>query len=272
MEEFSQIARLIPVTSELPFDEPYRGRYITHNPIGNQLISSGVVLVIPILNSLENLNSIPLQDWKAVMDSILSHGFVDSNSVFLVSTKEFAGPAFRLANQLEWEGLLLEEPEMAILGASLPDSSHDAVAMTELINAYRPVTGSIECPVLILRNEQNPIRKINDHALLNPMIKGGKKLYLSITSRPFRTLQTIGEDGERSPNFTSQQYAYDVEAVKQLEPRILHFIQRHGASPLRRLPQRSQNPWTPSRTQSLLSEIERIQQRGAAAPPIENEE
>ena len=131
-EAYREITHLIPTERELPFDESYRGRYITHNPIGNQLISSGVAVVIPILKTLENLNDIPLRDWQAVMEFIRSVKVVDAESVFLVSTKEYAGTAFRLGSQLELGGLLVEEPESGLFGASLPATTQDAVAMTEL--------------------------------------------------------------------------------------------------------------------------------------------
>ena len=182
---------MIPTERELPFDESFRGRYITHNPIGNQLISSGVAVVIPILKTLENLNGIPLRDWQAVMEFIRSVRVVDGESVFLVSTREYAGAAFRLGSHLEWGGLLVEEPESVIFGASLPATTQDAVAMTELRKKYEAVTGAIECPILIMRNKQNPILRINDFALVNPFVNDGQSLYLSITDRPLRTLEPI---------------------------------------------------------------------------------
>ncbi len=264
-EEYSQIIRLIPAERELPFDESFRGRYITHNPIGNQLMSSGVVVVIPILKTLENLNSIPLQDWQAVMEFIRSVRFVDAESVFLVSTKEYAGTAFGLASHYEWGGLLVEEPQSGIFGASLPATTQDAVAMTELRKKYQAVTGAIECPILIMRNKQNPIHRINDFALINPLFNDGKKLYLSITDRPLRTLEpiTTGEAREKPDITAPQEYAYDVEATQKLGNRILHFIQHNGTSPLRRLPQKSQTPRITTRVQSALSEFERIEDRMA---------
>ena len=262
---FREITHLIPTERELPFDESYRGRYITHNPIGNQLISSGVAVVIPILKTLENLNGIPLRDWQAVMEFIRSVTVVDAESVFLVSTREYAGVAFRLGSQLELGGLLVEEPESGIFGASLPATTHDAVAMTELRKKYEAVTGAIECPILIMRNKQNPILRINDFALVNPFVNDGKNLYLSITDRPLRTLEPITrEEARERPNITApQEYAYDVETVQRLVIRILHFIQHNGTSPLRRLPQRSQIPRMANRTQSVLHELERIEHRMA---------
>ena len=264
-EAYREFTRLIPTERELPFDESFRGRYITHNPIGNQLISSGVAVVIPILKTLENLNGIPLRDWQAVMEFIRSVRVVDADSVFLVSTKEYVGTAFRLASRLEWGGLLVEEPESGIFGASLPATTQDAVAMTELRKKYEAVTGAIECPILIMRNKQNPILRINDFALVNPFVNDGKKLYLSITDRPLRTLEPITRDEARErPDITApREYAYDVESMQRLVNRILHFIQHNGASPLRRLPQRSQIPRIANRTQNVLHELERIEDRMA---------
>ncbi len=261
--EYAQIERLIPVEGELPFDESYRGRYITHNPIANQLISSGVVVVIPVLKNLEHLSGLPLRDWQAVMDFILSIRVVDAESVFLVSTKEFAGTAFRLAGHYEWRGLLVEEPESGIFGASLPASTQDAVAMTELRKKYQAVTGAIKCPVLIMRNKRNPIHRINDFILIQSFLNEGRKLYLSITDRPLRTLEPVaaGEAGERPGLTAPQEYAYDIEATQKLGNRILHFIQQIGASPLRRLPQKRQITRITTRTQSTLNEIERIEER-----------
>ena len=264
-EEYTQIERLIPAEGELPFDESFRGRYITHNPIGNQLISSGVVVVIPVLKNLEHLNGLPMRDWQAVMKFIQSIRVVDDESVFLVSTKEFAGTAFQLASHYEWAGLLVEEPESGIFGASLPASTQDAVAMTELRKKYQAVTAAIECPVLIMRNKLNPIHRINDFILIQSFLDEGRKLYLSITDRPLRTLEPVteGEAGERPGLTAPQEYAYDIEATKKLGNRVLHFIQQIGASPLRRLPQRSQITRMTTRIQSALNEIERIEARMA---------
>ena len=264
-EEYTQIERLIPAEGELPFDESFRGRYITHNPIGNQLISSGVVVVIPVLKNLEHLNGLPMRDWQAIMKFIQSIRVVDDESVFLVSTKEFAGTAFQLASHYEWAGLLVEEPESGIFGASLPASTQDAVAMTELRKKYQAVTAAIECPVLIMRNKLNPIHRINDFILIQSFLDEGRKLYLSITDRPLRTLEPVhsSEVGERPGLTAPQEYAYDIEATKKLGNRILHFIQQIGASPLRRLPQRSQITRMTTRVQSALNEIERIEARMA---------
>ena len=264
-EEYSQFIRGIPPEKELPYDEPFRGRYITHNPIGNQLMAHGVAVVIPILNTLENLNGIPIEDWQAVLDYILSFRDMDAESVFLVSTREYTDTAFRLASQLDLEGFLVEEPESGIFGASLPATAQDAVAMTELIKKYQAVTGAIDCPILIMRHKQNPILKINDIALLNPLISSGKKLYLSITDRPLRTLEPVtpvyGE--EMAPPIVPQQYAYDVEAMKKLVNRLLHFVQQNGASPLRLLPQRSRSPRIGNRSQNAQIDLERIERRMA---------
>ncbi len=261
-EEYSEIVRLIPPTrEELPFDESYRGRYITHNPIGNQLISSGVVVVIPIEKTLENLNAIPSRDWPAVLKFIRSIKVVDTESVFLVSTMVYAGTAFRIASHPELNGLLVEEPESGIFDASLPATTQDAVAMTELRKKYQTVIGAIDCPILIMRNKQNPIHRINDFALLGPLVDNRKKLYLSITDRPLRTLEPIAPgDARETPAIAAPQgYAYDVEAMQKLVNRFLYFIQNNGASPLRRLPQRSQTPWMANRAQSALNELERIE-------------
>ena len=262
-EEYSQTIRGIPAQMELPYDEPFRGRYITHNPIGNQLMAHGVAVVIPILNTLENLNSIPIEDWQAVLDYILSIRDMDAESVFLVSTREYADTAFRLAGQLDLEGFLVEEPESGIFGASLPATAQDAVAMTELIKKYQSVTASIDCPILIMRQKQNPILGINESALLNPLMKSGKELYLSITDRPLRTLEpvTAVNEGETPVPNLPQQYAYDVEAMQKLVNRLLHFVQHNGASPLRLLPQRRTNPRTANRSQNARNELERIEGR-----------
>ena len=262
-EEYSQVTRLIPAERELPYDDSFRGRYITHNPIGNRLMSHGVAVVIPILETLENLDSIPVEDWKAVMDYLLSNKVMDEESVFLVSTKEYAATALRLGSQMELEGLIVEEPESGIFGTTLPSSFEDAVAMTELIKQYESVTQSIDFPILILRNKLNPVLRINDAALLNPLIYNGKQLFLSMTDRPLRTLEPVTpvQEEDTSDPDAAEHYAYDVEAMEALSNRILHFVQQNGASPLRLLAERSQTPRLANRSQSALNELERIEGR-----------
>ncbi|MDG2167012.1 MAG: hypothetical protein P8L44_03700 [Opitutales bacterium] len=59
-EQHGQIIRRMPIEAEAPWPEPFRGRYITNNPIGNQLMSHAVSVIIPINDALENAEEISM--------------------------------------------------------------------------------------------------------------------------------------------------------------------------------------------------------------------
>ena len=84
IEEYNQVVRRMPVTEDvvqgvkLPREEPFRGRYITHGFLGNQLMSHAVSVIIPIRESLEKANDISTEDWKSVLDYYTDKKYLDS--------------------------------------------------------------------------------------------------------------------------------------------------------------------------------------------------
>jgi hypothetical protein len=167
IDEYNRMIRRIPVSedTELPWEEPYRGRYITHSPLGNQLMAHAVSVIIPIRESLEKAQEISMEDWKSILDYYTDKKTLDSESLFLVATKEFADLAIRLAGSYPFTAFILEEPEQGLFGTQLPTDTGDAVKMMALQETYEASLKNIICPTLIFRQRQNPIIPINDTLL-----------------------------------------------------------------------------------------------------------
>lgn len=262
-EEYNQVVRRMPIEAELPYNEAFRGRYITNNPIGNQLISHAISVIIPIRESLENANALSTEDWKSVLDYYISKKYLDSNSLFLVATKEFADLAIRLASAYPFAGLIMEEPETGLFNITLPTNTEDSMKMASIRETYISNLNSLQCPLMLLRNKENPVFKINDSVLLQPLIEMNKQLFLSLTDNPLRTLEKVeeAEADVKESEESGKRFAYDYDAVEKLSNRMLYFIQKNGEMALYLLPEESTEPRMRNRSGSALAELERIEGR-----------
>ena len=256
-EEYSRVIRRMPVEAELPWEEPYRGRYITHSPIGNQLMSHAVSVIIPIVDSLEEVRELSMEDWRSVLDYYLKNKDVDPQSLFLVATKEYAGLAMQLATTFPVSGLIIEEPEAGVFGMQLPKDAADAVAVTKLQAAYETVLEQLNCNILVFRHRNNPAISMNDRLILKPLIDWQKPLYMSLIDFPLRTLSP--EDLEQE--VVEPRYCYDTDSSRKITQRMLYFIQQQGETPLSLLPEQSTEPRSSNRANSLISQFEQSTQR-----------
>ena len=240
-EEYNRVVRSMPVGAGLPWEEPYRGRYITHSPLGNQLMSHAVSVIIPISKSLETADDISIEDWKSVLDFYTNRLELDTKSLFLVATKEFAGLAIRLASSYPFIGLMLEEPEEGIFETRFPQDHVDAVQMIALQETYEASLKDLECPTLIIRHKQNPALNMNDALILKPLLSLKRPLFMSMTDYPFRSLgiQENGDSEASKNKDPDPRFSYDAESVKRITLRMLNFIETEGEAPLYLLPETS---------------------------------
>ena len=258
LEEYNQVVRRMSVEEDPPWEEPYRGRYITHSPIGNQLMCHGVSVIIPIRDSLENANEITLEDWKSILEYYSKKKQLDPQSLFLVATKEFAGLAFRLASSYPFIGFMLEEPEEGIFETRFPQDQGDAVKMMALQEIYEASLKDLECPTLIFRHKLNPALSMNDALILKPLMGWKRPLFMSLTDYPLRSLGTLddGESQEPDPRFS-----YDAESTKKITQRMLYFVQQNGKSPLNLLPEESMEPRSRNNVDSILNQFDQMTKR-----------
>lgn len=240
------LVRLSP-EQDPPFDHSYRGRYITHNPIGNQLMAHGIGIIIPIGITLENLDTLTSEDWRKAMDDLTDNQYLDAESLFLVSTKEYANTAIRVASNYPFKGLILEEPETPLFGNSMPGNTDDSMAMAALQKSYQAELEALTCPILILRNKKSSLLTLNDAVLLRPLIEWGRPVFLTMFNYPIRIPEPAKEEkGTKIPG----QFAYFASTMEKLPTRLLYFVQSHGNSALHQLPE--------------TSEMTRINQRGSS--------
>jgi len=263
LEEYNQVVRRMPVEADPPWEEPYRGRYITHSPIGNQLMCHGVSVIIPIRDSLEKANEIALEDWKSILEYYSKKKQLDPQSLFLVATKEFAGLAIRLASSYPFIGLMLEEPEEGIFETRFPQDQGDAVKMMALQETYEATLKDLECPTLIFRHKQNPALNMNDALILKPLMGWKRPLFMSLTDYPLRRLGTQeGGDSEASENQEPDpRFSYDADSAKKITQRMLYFIQQNGKSALNLLPEESTEPRSRNQSDSLLKQFDQMTRR-----------
>jgi hypothetical protein len=265
MEEYNVVVRRIPVEAELPWEEPYRGRYITHSPIGNQLMSHAISVIIPLQETLERANDISMEDWHSVMDYYLKRKDLDAESVFLVATKEFADLAIRLASTYPFIGLLLEEPEQGMFGINFQGNTEDTTKMVAFKETYEQHLKDLKCPTLIFRNRGNPVIPMNDGLIMKPLLELERPLFLSMTDFPFRSLgvkkaeeasEEKSEEEKPDPRFL-----YDTDSTVKITQRMLYFIQQKGKSPLNLLPEESTEPRSANRANSLINQFEQMSRR-----------
>ena len=260
-EEYARIIRNIPIERELPYDDAYRGRYITNNPLGNLLLSHGVAIVIPVDETLETLDSISAKNWEAIVSHFTSPKRIDEKSVFLVSTKEFADTTIKVGSTIPFNGIILEEPETGLFGNTLPSTDEDSAKMAGLLKSYTEALKDFSSPMLFLRQKQNPVLRMNETLLLVPFLEDNRKIKLSITDFPIRIWQSAldaNEDENKDPQNNPAQFAYFRSTLETLKNRILFFIQSEGVSPLRLLPEESTRIGSSSRAQGLINSLGNI--------------
>jgi hypothetical protein len=257
MEEYYKVIRRMPVEDELPWEEPYRGRYITHSPLGNLLMSHAVSVIIPIKESLETANDITLEDWNSIMEYYMKRKDLDSKSLFLVATKEFADLAIRLTGTYPFTGLILEEPEEGMFGTHLPSHTEDSMRMIALIEAYEAQLENLKCPTLLFRHRNNPSIPLNDRLLLQPLMDLKRPLFMSITDFPLRSLGST-EDEEAEPN---PRFVYDTDSAKKITQRMLYFIQQEGEAPLNLMPEESSEPRSRNRADNIINQFDQMTRR-----------
>lgn len=255
--QLNQIVRRMPIEAEAPWPEPFRGRYVTNNPIGNQLISHAVSIIIPINETLEKAEEIPMEDWKSILDHYTRDKDMDANSLFLVATKEYASLALRLAASYPFIGLMLEEPEQGIFGQALPADTSDAVTMTAIQDQYLKELEALSCKILYFRHRNNSRIPMNDMLILKPLIERKHPLFLGLTEFPFRRISQ--EDVEKA--VPEPRFVYDTEATQKITQRMLYFIQQEGERPLMLLPEESTEPRSSNRASELLNQFDYMTKR-----------
>ncbi|MCB1121318.1 MAG: hypothetical protein KJT03_07200 [Verrucomicrobiae bacterium] len=259
-EEFSQVVRRMNIEAELPYDEAFRGRYITNSFLGNQLISHAVSVIIPIRDTLTDANTLTAEDWKTVLDYFLKRSNLDRESLFVLTTKEYADAAIRIGTHYPLSGLMMEEPETGLFGTVLPTNTEDSMRMASLLETYKQNLDHLTAPLLVLRNKTNTLLDVSDMLFLQPLVDWGRPLYLSMTDLPLRKLEEP-DASDPENKITTRRFAYDFRTAEKVSNRILHFIQSNGKQPLRLLPEESQEPRMRNRTASALAELERIEGR-----------
>jgi hypothetical protein len=246
-EEYNKVVRRMPVEADPPWEEPYRGRYITHSPLGNQLMCHGVSVIIPIQDALEKANEISLEDWKSVIEYYAGKKQLDPQSLFLVAT---------------FIGLIFEEPEEGIFETQFPQDEGDAVKMLALQDIYEASLKDLECPTLIFRHKQNPALHMNDALILKPLMGWKRPMFMSLTDYPIRTLgHPEKEEEEAEHKEPDPRFCYDADSVKKITQRMLYFIQQNGKSQLNLLPEESMEPRSRNQSDSLLKQFDQMTKR-----------
>ncbi|MCZ6672103.1 MAG: hypothetical protein O7C75_04110, partial [Verrucomicrobia bacterium] len=251
---------------EVPPSTPrdrFLGYYITRNPIGNQLISHSISVIIPIGESLENANTLSTEDWKSVLDFFLSKNYLDSKSFFLFATQEYADLAIRLATAFPFTGLILEEPESGLFATTFPADTKDSKIMEPIRKVYLQHLEKLNAPTLLFRNKKNPVIEINDDVLLKPLLDSKRPLNLILTDYPMRIVDPSENQDEsaRMDNQPTPRFAYDPKSVEKIVDHMLYFILQNGSSPIDLLPQGPRPPRSNKRTQRILDAANNIERK-----------
>ena len=94
----------------------WEGRYLMRTPLAGYLLGAGYSVIIPEEKTLRRYRRIPSRDWANLLGKFKKLKWIDENSFFMVSTREFAELAFKLAGETEFTGVVVEEPSHMIFG------------------------------------------------------------------------------------------------------------------------------------------------------------
>ncbi len=177
--------------------------YMRRSPFGSNMLSNGFAVAYVIAKDLKTLKSIRTADWIGLFNRIRDHKQVDSNSVFLFSTREWANSTLYIATKYAFSGFILEEPNYMLFTRKTYESvvrnserlsSEEIWEKTDPVHKqkYYDIFSQITTPIMLVRNKNSSAHAFTEKTLVPELIKANVYLETFEMDGPARRLTVFG--------------------------------------------------------------------------------
>ena len=192
-----------PGMSKRAKDELKRAGYLLKSPFGSNLLGNGFAVAYIVGDDLQSIRSARTNDWLGIFERVRGLKQVDPNSLFLLSTREYANLSVYLASKYTFSGFILEEPSYLLFSRQTYEnviersddlSPEEIWSRTDPSKArrYVEIFSQIHCPIMLIRNEQSDAYAFNDKTLIPKMYEANAYVEQVKIDGPVRNLTTFG--------------------------------------------------------------------------------
>lgn len=203
----NQTGALPPGASKREKSNYRQTAYLHRSPFGSNMLGNGFAVAYIVADDLETLRSARTADWIGIFNRVRDLNTVDSNNVFLFSTREYANLSLFLASKYNFSGLILEEPTYMLFSRNSheevlqevnqlsPDEIWSRTDPTREF-VYEQVLGRISTPIMLIRNPDTRGYALNQKTLI-PKLDKAQAYYETIEIRGAgRDLTVFGGNGD----------------------------------------------------------------------------
>lgn len=253
---------------QVPYDQPddltweeWEGKYYMRTPLAGYLLGTGYSVIIPTLKTLQNYRRIHPKEWVNLINEFRSMESIDKNSFFLVSTREYAELAFKLAGETKFAGVTIEEPSHMIfrdvpkqpkqspnekrkgpppfyIANHPPEGTPPKIedVTPDVAGRYVGYMKRIKSPTLMIMARDSNYAEFNSKILLMALTKAGTDFRVIMLDKPARihrsesdrqsTLTQIRRKEETQFEESAQTagFSYDLRGMETWLARMLHFL------------------------------------------------
>ncbi len=210
-----------------------KSSYLWNSPFGSNLLAHGFLVAYLVTDDLATLRKAKIVDWLDTFDLVRELNSVDQESLFLLSTKEYANLSLYLAARYPFTGFVLEEPQYMLFSrkaySDIVERSH-RMSEAEIWRRtdptreekYRSILRDITSPILLIRAEETPAYTFNDKTLIPKLLESNAYFETILLDRQARWITTFG--GETGVMNIIPEIKYDVRSLSTwLEEMIIYF-------------------------------------------------
>lgn len=192
-----------PGMSKRARDELKQAGYLLKSPFGSNLLGNGFAVAYVVAEDLADIRSARTADWMGILDRVRNLKQVDPDSMFLLSTREYANLSTYLASKYAFSGFILEEPNYLLFSRQTYESvveRSDALTPEEIwartdpskANMYLQIFSQIHCPIMLIRNANSPAYAFNEKTLIPKLQEANAYVEQVKIPGPVRNLTTFG--------------------------------------------------------------------------------
>lgn len=154
--------------------------YLLRSPFGSNMLGNGFAVAYIVADDLDSIRSARTPDWIGIFNRVRDLKSVDSNNVFLFSTREYANLSVYLTSRYNFSGFILEEPGYLLFS----DKTHeDIIKKASNLTAdeiwrrtdptrefvYEEVFSRINTPIMLIRNPDSAGYTFSEKTLISKL-------------------------------------------------------------------------------------------------------
>lgn len=231
---------MLPGYSKSQRKEFRQASYLLRSPFGSNMLGSGFAVAYLVADDLETLRSARTDDWIGVFNRVRDLRQIDSNNVFLFSTREYANLSVYLSSRYRFSGFILEEPTyMLFTKRTFEDVINDSDMLTseEIWRRtdptrefrYEQVLSKVASPILLIRNPDSQAYAFNQKTLI-PKLNQVNAYYETVEVKgPGRALTVFGGNGRSGVIEVSPEVSYYAPTVSKWVDEILTYMRMNSS-------------------------------------------